>query len=150
MIGGGAVTWFCKKQGPVALSSTEAEYYALSESVKEALWIRQTLRELGFEIEHPTVINEDNQSTIAIALNPIHHQKTKHIDTRVSFLREHIKENDIKLVYCPTGDMVADIFTKALPIHQHTKLTGMLGLMSLSDLSGKSLLPASLSITRWH
>jgi len=150
MIGGGAVTWFCKKQGPVALSSTEAEYFALSESVKEALWIRQTLTEIGFDVDRPTVINEDNQSTIAIALNPVHHQRTKHIDTRVSFLREHIKDRDIKLVYCPTGDMIADIFTKALPVKQHMKLTGMLGLMSLADLSGKSLVPASLSITRWQ
>jgi hypothetical protein len=150
MIGGGAVTWFCKKKGPVALSSTEAEYYALSETVKEALWIRQTLRELGFGIKQPTVINKNNQSTIAIALNPIQHQKTKHIDTCVSFLREHIKDKDSRLVYCPTGDMIADIFTKALPITQHMTLTRMLGLLSLSDLNGKSLVPASLWITHWH
>jgi hypothetical protein len=102
MIGGAAVTWLCKKQGPVALSSTEAEYYALSETVKEALWIRQLMQELGFTSEKPTTIMEDNQSTIAIALNPINHQRTEHIDTRVHFIRDVVKREDVQIVYCPT------------------------------------------------
>jgi hypothetical protein len=148
MIGGAAVSWFCKKQGPVALSSTEAEYYALSEAVKEAVWIRQLFNELGVPLRQPTVINEDNQSTIAIALDPVHHQRTKHIDTRVHFLRQHIKEKRVELVYCPTEDMIADIFTKALPIKQHIKLTGMLGLVSLADVKSESMVYASKTIER--
>jgi hypothetical protein len=147
-LGGAAVTWFCKKQGPVALSSTEAEYYALSEATKEAIWIKQMMEELGFVSDNPLTIMEDNQSTIAIALNPINHQRTKHIDTRVHFIRDHVKRKDINIVYCPTGDMVADIFTKALPAKQHIKLTGMLGLMSLSDLRQESEIPNSHKITR--
>jgi hypothetical protein len=148
MIGGAAVTWFCKKQGPVAISSTEAEYYALSEAVKEALWIRMLLTEAGFELNGPTTIMEDNKSTISIALNPVNHQRTKHIDTRVHQIRDHVKKLDVDIVYCPTGDMIADIFTKALPASQHIKLTGMLGLVSLSDLKQTSIVPASKSVKR--
>jgi hypothetical protein len=148
MIGGAAVSWFCKKQGPVALSSTESEYYALSETVKEGLWMRRMMRELGIQFSNPTTVNEDNQSTIAIALNPVHHQRTKHIDVRVHFLREHVKNKDVDIVYCPTEDMIADILTKPLPPKQHAKLTGMLGLLSLADLRDTSGIRASRCVIR--
>lgn len=148
MIGGAAVSWYCKKQGPVALSSTESEYYALSETVKEGVWMRRMLRELGIDFSNPTTINEDNQSTIAIALNPVHHQRTKHIDVRVHFLREHVKSKDIDIVYCPTEEMIADILTKPLPPKQHAKLTGMMGLLSLADLKRETGVKASRCVIR--
>ena len=66
MMAGAAVTWYCKKQPVVALSSTEAEYYALSEAVKELLWIRQLLSEIGLPLNEPMVIHQDNMSTMAM------------------------------------------------------------------------------------
>ncbi|TPX40061.1 DNA-directed DNA polymerase, partial [Chytriomyces confervae] len=82
MMANAAVTWFSKKQPVVALSSTEAEYYALSEAVKEALWVRQLLDEVGVKLNDPTTIHQDNMSTMAIALNPIQHQRVKHMDVK--------------------------------------------------------------------
>jgi hypothetical protein len=137
MMAGAAVTWYCKKQPVVALSSTEAEFYALSEAVKESLWIRQLLNEIGLTLNDPTVVHQDNMSTMAIALNPIQHQRVKHIDVKVYFLRDHLDKRHVKLVYCPTEDMIADIFTKALPMSSHRKFTNLLGLRSLDVLQSR-------------
>jgi len=137
-MGGAAVTWYCKKQPVVALSSTEAEYYALSEAVKEALWLRQLLGEIGIKLNDPTHIHQDNLSTIAIALNPIQHQRVKHMDVKVHFLRDHLDKDDIKLMYCPAEDMVADGITKAVPRVTHRKYTQLMGLRSLATLQGKT------------
>ena len=105
MMAGAAVTWSCKKQPIVALSSTEAEYYSLSDVVKEALWMRQLLLEIGVPLNKPTLIHQDNLSTIAIAMNPIQHQRVKHMDVKVNFLHDHLQKEDIILTYCPTEDM---------------------------------------------
>ena len=123
IMNGAAVCWLSKKQSVVALSSTEAEYYALSEAVKEALWMRELFKEIGVPVNDPTLIHEDNLSTLAIAMNPVHHQRVKHMDVKVHFLRDHLQKNDITLIYCPTEDMIADLLTKALPIPQHRKLS---------------------------
>ncbi|TPX72070.1 hypothetical protein CcCBS67573_g05920 [Chytriomyces confervae] len=136
MMANAAVTWYSKKQPVVALSSTEAEYYALSETVKEALWIRQLLDEVGVKLNDSTTIHQDNMSTMAIALNPIQHQRVKHMDVKVHFLHDHLEKQDVKIVYCPTEDMVADIMTKALPQRLHCKFTRLLGLRSLATLKG--------------
>ncbi|TPX42459.1 DNA-directed DNA polymerase, partial [Chytriomyces confervae] len=138
LMAGAAVTWYCKKQPVVALSSTEAEYYSLSEAVKEALWIRQMLREVDFPLNDATVVHQDNLSTMAIALNPIQHQRVKHMDVKVHFLRDHLDKEDVTMVHCPTEDMVADMLTKALPPLPHRKFTNLIGLRSLADLQGTS------------
>ena len=134
MLGGAAVTWCSKKQPVTSLSSTEAECYALSDAVKEAIWIRRLLKELVFDVPSATILHQDNQSTIAIATNPIHHHRVKHMLVRMGHVRENIEQKVISLVYCRTDDMIADILTKALPIMQHEKLTSLLGLRSLSSV----------------
>ncbi|TPX52123.1 DNA-directed DNA polymerase, partial [Powellomyces hirtus] len=108
----GPVTWASKRQPTVALSSTEAEYMALSFATQETIWLRSLLKELQIpeyldENARPTTIYEDNQSCISLAMNPVHHARTKHIDIR------HHKE--IHLEYLPTAEMVADSLTKPLP-----------------------------------
>jgi hypothetical protein len=114
----GPVSWSSKKQATVALSSTEAEYMALTHAAKEAIWLRRFLTELRFEkevrLQLPTIIHEDNQSAIALAKNPIHHARSKHIDIQFHFIRERIEAGEIELVYTPTEHMTADILTKAL------------------------------------
>jgi hypothetical protein len=138
MFCGVAILWYSKKQSVVALSSTEAEYYALGECVKEALWLRNILQELSISMNGPTIIMEDNQSTIAIANNPIHHQRVKHLDVKSHFLRDHIEKGDVELVYCPTEDQIADLLTKPLSASQHWKLVSLMGMRSESDLDGTS------------
>jgi hypothetical protein len=80
--GGGAITWRSKKQTTVALSSTEAEYVALSETGREACWLRSLYEELGQEQKLPTLIKGDNNGSIAMAKNPQFHKQSKHINIR--------------------------------------------------------------------
>jgi hypothetical protein len=143
LMAGAAVTWRSKKQATVSLSSTEAEYIALSEATMEAIWLRQLLKELHVPTSRSTTIMQDNMSTIAIATNPVHHNRTKHIDVKHHFIREHIDRKDIALVYCPTNDMIADIMTKPLQGAQFTKFVHLMGLRSKADLDGKTMIPAS-------
>jgi hypothetical protein len=132
---GAAFSWLSQKQKVVSLSSTEAETNALTEAVKEGLWILQLLREIFIRFDKPLVLHQDNQSTIALALNPVHHQRVKHFDVKCHFIRQHIEDKLVTLLYTPTGEMLADILTKALPSSQHMKLTSLLGMRSLLDLT---------------
>ena len=140
---GAAILWYSKKQPVVALSSTEAEYYALGSAIQEALWLRHLLKELSFLIEGPTTIFEDNKSTIAIALNPINHQRVKHMDVKAHFLRDHVKKGDVQIVYCPTEDMIADGLNKPQYAKQHSRFVSLYGLRSKMDLDGLSDIPAN-------
>ena len=99
----------------IATSTTQAEYQSLSAAVKEAIWLRALLKELGFEQPHPTQIEQDNQSTIALSQNPVNHSRTKHIDIIHHHVREQVENQSILLQYQGTNEIIADIFTKALP-----------------------------------
>ena len=101
--------------GILSQSTTEAEYVALSQATQEAIWIRRLLCDLGRKADGPTLINEDNQGAIEIARNPKFHNRTEHIDTTFPFIRERIVWKEIKVEYCSTHDMIADIMIKALP-----------------------------------
>ena len=79
--GKGAITWRSKKQVTIALSSTEAEYVALSEAGREACWLRNLYEELGYQQKFPTLIRGDNDGSIAMAKNPLFHKRSKHIAT---------------------------------------------------------------------
>jgi hypothetical protein len=111
-IGNSPVAWRSVSQKSVALSSCEAEFYALADVVKEVLWLKQLLIELGLKVKLPIDIYIDNQAAIALAENPVSHQRTKHIDIRYFFLREHITDGTIKLHYVNTADNPADLLTK--------------------------------------
>ena len=137
MVFGCLVSWFSKKQPTTALSSTEAELIALVESIKEATWLRTFLSEIGVEFTQPTQINQDNQACIAIALNPVHHGRVKHVDLKTNYIRENIERATVKLLYCPTELMIADILTKPLPAPQHKKLMELMGMRSYSELEAQ-------------
>jgi len=130
-IGSSTVSWSSKRQSVVALSSTEAEYVALSHATQEATWLRNLLQSMGFDQANPMTIFEDNQGTIALAKNPKHHARTKHIDIKYHFIRDAISEKKIQLDYCPTNEMIADILTKSLARPQFEKLRSGLGVAKL-------------------
>ena len=117
-----AVSWLSKKQATVSLSTSEAEYVALSTATQEAVWLKKLLTDLGAVPDKATVIMEDNQGAIAMARNPVGHARTKHIDIRYHFVRECVAEGTIELVYCPTKLMLADLLTKPLPREQFERL----------------------------
>ena len=129
---GGAVSWLSQKQATIALSTAEAEYIALGSATQEAIWLHQLLADLRIDTKTPTEISEDNQGAIAMAINPVGHKRTKHIDIKHHFIREAVQAGSINLSYCPTTDMIADIFTKPLPRTQFEKLRNQLGLVKLN------------------
>jgi hypothetical protein len=126
-LGVGAVSWKSKKQTSVALSSTEAEYMALTQAAKEAIWIKSLLKELQRFLGEAVLIHVDNQSCIALAKNPEFHARTKHIDIQHHFIREKVEDGTIKLEYCPTKQMVADVLTKAVNKDKHQWCTKAMG-----------------------
>ena len=103
-----AIDWFSKRQPVVALSTTEAEYVALSAATQEAVWLNRLLSDIKATPQMPVVIKEDNQGTIAVARNPISHNRTKHIDIKFHYIRA-LENGVIDLMYCPTEQMAADI-----------------------------------------
>ncbi|KAI7703162.1 hypothetical protein KC353_g14273 [Hortaea werneckii] len=123
MMGGGPISWCSKRQATVALSSCEAEYIALTQATKEAVWLRLLLRELGVPTTEPTRILADNQGAMALAKNPEFHTRTKHIDIQYHFVRQEVGRKRIQLEFVGSESMLADCLTKALPA---TKFQGFL------------------------
>jgi len=101
---------------------------AASSTVCEAIWLRNILKKLDHPQEESTVIFVDNKSAIQVAKNPVHHGRSKHIDTRFHFLRDYMKEKIIELQYCHTTKQIADIFTKSLLSEIFMRLRDMLGI----------------------
>ena len=126
---GAAVSWMSRKQNCVSLSSTEAEYIALSEAVKEFSWICELIKDFHEPVPKPTIIFEDNQGCIKLANNERMGRNTKHINTRYNFVKEFVENGSIKLEYCPTETMIADIFTKPLHGQKMRRFSEMLGLV---------------------
>ena len=127
---GGPVSWSSALQGCVALSSCQAEYQAACEAAKEAIWLIRVCNDLGYtdlsiethgkltqkeyEGKKPLTIFEDNQGCIELSKNPVHHKRSKHIETKYHFVRDEVLKGTIKLVKTHTDDNISDIFTKAL------------------------------------
>lgn len=111
---GNTVSWKSSLQEVVALSTTEAEYMALTAAAKEAIWLRKLCVELGFEQES-VKIHCDSQSAIALAKNHVHHERTKHIDNKYHFIRDVVEEGKVHLSKIHTSKNPADFLTKALP-----------------------------------
>ena len=112
---GHTLSYYSRRQGCVALSSTEAEYIALSTATQTVSWIRRLLSQLGFLDEDvPTCVFEDNQAAISIGEQEGLSQRTKHIDVRHHYIRDKITDGTVYLEFIPTVDMLADFFTKSL------------------------------------
>jgi len=111
-LGNAAISWKSKLQTTVALSSTEAEYLALSAAVKEALFLRNLVGDVLPSAAKTIVLHEDNQSTIKQALNLTGSERTKHVDIRHHFLKAHVANGDVRLEYLPTAQQPADALTK--------------------------------------
>lgn len=122
------VAWNTRRQNTVAASSTEAEYIALFECVREAMWLKSLLTSISVSITKPIVIFEDNMGCIHIANNPVNHRKSKHIDIKCHFTREKIHNGDIIIRYIPTEKQQADIFTKAVPAPRLLEMRCEIGL----------------------
>ena len=124
----GPISWVSHKQKTVALSSTEAEYMALSDSCRQLIWLKSLFAEIGCDIESLPLLG-DNQGSEFLASNPIQERRTKHIDIRYHYIREKIESGDVQLYYVPSNDNVADIFTKNLALVNFKRCRDRLGLI---------------------
>ena len=129
LVSNGPVSWKSRRQPTVALSSTEAEYMALSEATRHAIWLKRLLADLGAPVVDPMVILGDNQGALFLARDPVHHQRTKHIDIRYHFIRERIEKGEVDVKYVPTVNMIADVLTKPLGRDAHRTACRGLGLV---------------------
>ena len=125
---GSLVSWSAVKQKSIALSSTEAEYYAMTHAFKEALWIRTFLEVLKFPVPRPFPIISDNQAACSLSNSPAISARSKHIDIRHHFIRDHVLDGSFSTTWIPTADMPSDIFTKALPFPTFSRHRDVLGL----------------------
>ncbi|KAM1959838.1 hypothetical protein ACFX15_005064 [Malus domestica] len=111
----GPVCWRSILQSSVALSTTEAEYMAVAEAIKEAIWIHGLIRDLGVD-QKQVEVHCDSQSAIYLAKYQVHHARTKHIDVRYHFVREIVGEGEIILQKIPTKDNPTDMLTKVVGV----------------------------------
>jgi hypothetical protein len=119
---GGPIAWQSKLQTTIAVSTMEAEYMAAFGAIQELIWTKGVLGEIGFDYVGPMILHMDSQSAMALARNPTHHKRSKHIDIKYHWLREHTYESGtVDLAHCKTEDMVADVMTKALDSKLHEK-----------------------------
>ncbi|GAV73806.1 hypothetical protein CFOL_v3_17289, partial [Cephalotus follicularis] len=129
-LGSMLVSWFSKKQNFVALSTTESEYIAAWSCCAQAIWMKQQLVDYGYKFSK-IPIKCDNTSSICLSKNHVHHSRTKHIDIRHHFIRDHIEKEDIVLSYIPTKEQIVDIFTKPLDENTFSNLRKELGLCEI-------------------
>ena len=114
-LGSFPVVWRSRKQkGKAATSSCEAEYRALSNVLDEIAWILSFTRELGISLPTPVKIYCDNKSAKDLSENPVHHDRTKHINIRYHRIREFILDGTVEVCYVPTTENPADVFTKCV------------------------------------
>ena len=114
VLGGAPLSWNCMTQHTQALSTMEAECYAVCKAAQEAAYLRMMLQECGISTDAPMVIKEDNQACMAFAKDPGEHKRTKHIHYRYHFIRSQVQMREIVLEAVESKEQLADIFTKAL------------------------------------
>jgi hypothetical protein len=114
-LGANLVSWSAKRQHTVSRSSAEAEYRAVANVVAESCWLRQLLLELHRPVHDASVVFCDNVSSVYMTQNPVHHQRTKHVEIDLHFVRDRVTTGEVKVLHVPSASQFADIFTKGLP-----------------------------------
>ena len=135
-----AISWGCKKQPTIALSSCEAEIVALSEAAKEAVYLADFLAELGFPARSPTQLATDNTGARDLSYNPEHHDRVKHVERRHFFIRELVEQQRVVVPYVNTHANLADFFTKPLSGKNFFRLRNAIMNVSPEDRAHASLL----------
>jgi hypothetical protein len=160
MFAGGPVAWRSTKNTRLAHSTLEAEYFAASECLRELKGITHIIKEANepyandnvhyhikeiseiipdlarIGINAPIIIYEDNAGAIAVAENPKNYSRTKHWELDMFYLRIQISTGAIKLQYCPTGEMIADTLTKALPTAKFEYFRDGMNIRSSEEVRG--------------
>jgi hypothetical protein len=109
------VSWSSKRQNIVSRSSAEDEYRAVVNGVAEACWLRQLLQELHAPLSKSTLVYCNNVSAVYLSTNPVQHQRTKHVEIDLHFVRERVAIGDVRVLHVLMTSQFTDIFTKGLP-----------------------------------
>ena len=123
--------WKSKKQKVVARSSAEAEYRGMARGVCELLWLRNLLRDLGFRQKKAMDLHCDNKAAIAIAHNPVQHDRTKHVEVDRHFIKEKLDAHIISFPFVKTDEQLADVLTKAVSSKVFSDSLDKLGIKDL-------------------
>ncbi|KAK4364459.1 hypothetical protein RND71_015817 [Anisodus tanguticus] len=113
-LGNNLVSWSAKRQSTLSRSSAEAEYRGVANVVSKSCWLRNLLLELHCLIQKATLVYCDNVSAIYLSGNPVQHQRTKHIEMDIHFVREKVARGQVRVCHVPSRYQIADIFTKGL------------------------------------
>ena len=132
---GNLVTWRSKKQAVVSRSSAELEYQALALGICKGMWLQRLLRELKVKVQASVKMFTASQAAISIAKNPVHHDRTKHIDIDHHFISEKVNTGIVQLSYISTRQKIVDVLTKALPRVSFDELNSKLGLYNIYNPS---------------
>jgi hypothetical protein len=130
-LGSNLVSWSARKQATVSQSSTESEYKALANATAEVMWIQTQLKELNIPSPRAAKLWCDNIGAKYLSANPVFHARTKHIEADYHFVRERVLEKLLEIDYVPSGDQVADGFTKALSVRLLENFKANLNLSSV-------------------
>ncbi|XP_021757509.1 uncharacterized protein LOC110722552 [Chenopodium quinoa] len=114
-LGDNLVSWSTKRQATLSKSNAEAEYRGVANVVSELCWLRNLLLELHCPIGRASLVYCENISAIYLSSNPLQHQRTKHIEMDIHFVRDKVALGEIKVLHVPSSYQYADIFTKGLP-----------------------------------
>nr|CAB3501456.1 unnamed protein product [Digitaria exilis] len=132
-LGSNLVSWSSKRQNTVSRSSPEAEYRAMANGVAEISWLRQLLMELHAPPRRASLVYCDNISAVYMSSNPVQHQRTKHIEIDLHFVRERVATGDVRVLHVPTSSQYADVFTKGLPSLVFTEFRSSLNVRQSDD-----------------
>ncbi|KAJ0860964.1 putative RNA-directed DNA polymerase [Helianthus annuus] len=125
------VSWKSKKQSTVSRSTAEAEYRSMCSATCELIWLKNLLFELNIDCKLPMQLSCDSQAALAIAANPVFHERTKHFEIDLHFLREKVGNGVISTIKVDSESQLADIFTKGLSVDQHEMFCEKLGLIDM-------------------
>ena len=134
LLGHSPISWKAKKQSVVARSTAEAEYRSMAITTCEVTWLTTLLRDLGLKNLPPTILKCDNQAALAIAANPVLHERTKHLEVDCHYVRDKIQAGQIITQHVASSDKLADVLTKILSVKQHKHLLAKLGASSAESL----------------
>ena len=127
---GSVINWKAMLQPTVALSTPEAKYMAAREAVKEAIWLKGLVGDLGLQ-QDDSIVFCDNQSAIHLTKNPMYHDRSKHIAVKYNFIHETVFEGLVVVKKVATTDNPADMMTKSVPLHKFKHCLDLIGVCSL-------------------
>ncbi|KAK6119249.1 hypothetical protein DH2020_047012 [Rehmannia glutinosa] len=132
--GNNLISWSSKKQTKVSRSSTEAEYHSLAHAICDILWLQSLFNELKVPETQSPIIWVDNQSSISLANNPVHHSQTKYFELDLHFIRDKVLQKIVRVQHVPSLNQIANIITKPLSGQFFVRLRNQLSVLPHTSL----------------